>query len=486
MIRVRTLLVTAAAALALVAPAAAFTPTDPLAAQQWYLAQDHAFDAWAEPPPLTLFAPVKVAIIDSGVDASHPDLAGKIAGGRSFVGGDWRVDDVGHGTFVAGEIAANLDQQGIVGLAYPAAKLLIAKVVRSDGEIPVAAEAAAIRWAADAGARVINLSLGAPRDPLNPNVDSFSQQEADAVAYAYQKGAVLVAAVGNGDEAPRTPWPYASYPAALPHVIGVSALTRTGSVPSFSNRDRVYNDLAAPGQDILSTFPRQLSSVAGCVDVGYSDCGPDEYRHARGTSFAAPQVAAAAAMLISLDPELQPDQVSFLLERSADDVNAGSGCSICPLGRDAFSGWGRLDIAKALAALNGPLPPPDRFESNDEAGTHAHTFYTGSVKVTRLTATLDYWDDQVDVYRVHLSKRQRFVAQLRSSPGSNVDLVLWKPGTTRVDTLSAARFRLAQSAHPGGDETIRYRAAVSGWYFVEAKMASTGFAVYALTFTKTS
>ena len=482
--RIRLGLGAAALALVLAAPAAGFVPTDPLAAQQWYLAQDHAFDTWAEPPPLTLFAPVKVAIIDSGVDFSHPDLAGRIAGGRSFVGGDWRVDDVGHGTFVAGEIAANLDQQGIVGLAYPAVKLLIAKVVRADGEIPVAAEAAAIRWAADEGARVINLSLGAPRDPLNANIDSFSQQEADAVAYAYQRGAVLVAAVGNGDEAPRTPWPYASYPAALPHVIGVSALTRTGAVPVFSNRDRVYNDLAAPGQDILSTFPRQLSTVAGCVDIGYSDCGPDEYRRARGTSFAAPQVAAAAAMLISLAPSLQPDQVSFLLERSADDVDAATGCSICPLGRDAFSGWGRLDVAKAIAALAGPLPPPDRLESNDEAGAHAHTIYTGSAHVTRLTATLDYWDDQVDVYRVHLRKQQRLVAQLRSSPGSNVDLFLWKPGTTRVDTLGSTRFRLAQSAHPGGNERIAYRAATTGWYFVEAKSASTGFAVYALTLTK--
>jgi hypothetical protein len=294
---------------------------------------------------------------------------------------------------------------------------------------------------------------------------------------------VLVAAVGNGDEAPRTPWPYASYPAALPHVIGVSALTRTGGVPTFSNRDRVYNDIAAPGQDILSTFPRSLS-VAGCTDVGYSDCGSDEYRHARGTSFAAPQVTAAAAMLISLAPTLQPDQVSFLLERSADDMSAGTGCSICPLGRDAFSGWGRLDVAKAIAALSGPLPPPDRFESNDEAGTHAHTIYTGTAKVTKLTATLDYWDDQVDVYRVHLSKRQQLVAQLRSSPGSNVDLVLWRPGTTRVDTLAAARFRIAESAHPGGNERIAYRAAAGGWYFVETKVASTGFAVYALTLTK--
>jgi subtilisin family serine protease len=470
-----------AAALTLVASAAAFTPTDPLTPQQWYLTQDHAFDAWVEPPPLTIFTPIKVAIVDSGIDYGHPEFAGKIAGGRSFVSGDWRVDKNGHGTFVAGTIAANLDQQGIVGLAYPAARLLIAKVVRPDGQIPVTAEAAAIRWAADEGARVINLSFGAPRDPRSQEIDAYSQVEADAVAYAYQKGAVLVAAVGNGDEAPKTPWPWASYPAALPHVIGVSALTRGGSVPAFSNRDRLYNDISAPGQDIFSTFPRSLASAA-CVQPGYSDCASDEYRHARGTSFAAPQVAAAAALVIALDPTLRPDQVSWLLERSADDANASNGCTVCPLQRDSFSGWGRLDVARAVGSLVGPLPPPDLYESNDEAGNHAHTI---DGKRGHITATLDYWDDQVDVYRLRVLKGERLSVRLIGSPGSNIDLILWEPGTKRVDDLESQHLRLTQSARPGSHEQIAYRAAKTGWYFIEAKTTNTGTAVYAIDYTRT-
>ena len=154
-----------------------------------------------------------------------------------------------------------------------------------DCSISLEAEADAIRWAADQGARVINLSLGGLRDPRKPERDTYSPLEAAAVDYAASKGAVLVAAVGNSDQAPDTPWPYASYPAALPHVIGVSALSRDGSVPFFSDRDAIYNDISAPGEDIFSTLPRALTKQnPTCVDQGYSDCGPEDYKHAQGTS----------------------------------------------------------------------------------------------------------------------------------------------------------------------------------------------------------
>src|SRR5581483_1127681 len=167
-------------ALVAAAPAAAFTPTDPLSAKQWYLADDHAFDAWPTPP--TYLQPVKVAVVDSGVDCSLPDFAGRIVASRSFVGGDPCTDTEGHGTFVAGIIAANLDNEGIVGIAYTA-QLLVAKVVRGDGSIPLQAEADAIRWATDSGARVINLSLGGVRDPAMPTRDTYSALEASAVQY---------------------------------------------------------------------------------------------------------------------------------------------------------------------------------------------------------------------------------------------------------------------------------------------------------------
>jgi hypothetical protein len=477
----RALLLAAVAALAAAAPAAAFVPTDPNAAKQWYLQDDHAFDAWAEPP--TTLQPVKVAIVDSGVDCSLPDFAGRILDKRSFVGGDPCIDTEGHGTFVAGMIAANLDGQGAVGIAYTS-QLLVAKVVRSDGTIPLDAEAAAIRWAADSGARVINLSLGGVRDPVHVNRDTYSALEASAVAYAWAKGALIVAAVGNGDEAFTEPWPFASYPAALPHVIGVSALTHAGNVPDFSNRDPVYNDLSAPGAGVFSTFPLAITAQRPtCTDQGFSDCGPDDYRNPEGTSFAAPQVTAAAAVLFAVAPTLTNAQAAAILEHSADDVNAATGCPRCALLRDSLSGWGRLDIAKAVANLAGPLPAADQFETNDNAGTDAHTLWG---KKVGFTATLDYYDDPVDVYRIALAPHERITATISASwSGAQVNLVLWKPGTKRVeDTRAAKTLRAAQSASPGSRQRVTFTAPGRGWYYVEAQAASPGFGAYTLTVTK--
>jgi hypothetical protein len=117
------------------------------------------------------------------------------------------------------------------------------------------AEARAIRWAVKMGARVVNLSFAGTRDPGDPSVDGFSYQERRAIDFAVRSSALVVAAVGNGGDAPTKPWRFAGYPAALPHVLGVAAYGRSGEVPSFSNRDDVYVDLAAPGQDMLSLFP---------------------------------------------------------------------------------------------------------------------------------------------------------------------------------------------------------------------------------------
>jgi len=477
----RAVLLCVTAALAAAAPAAAFEPPNPLAPRQWFLQDDHAFDAWDTPP--TSLSPVKVAIVDSGVDCLLPDFAGRIVAAKSFVGGSPCVDTEGHGTFVAGEIAADLGTQGIVGIAW-SAQLLIAKVVTADGSIPLTAEADAIRWAVDNGARVVNLSLGGVRDPENATHDTYSSLEASAIAYAYRNGAVLVAAVGNGDEAPTTPWPYASYPAALPHVVGVSALTRPGNVPDFSNRDPVFNDISAPGVGIFSTFPSALTALRqGCPDQGYSDCGTEDYRNAEGTSFAAPQVAAAAADLFATDPLLTNSQVSFILERSATDVNASTGCPRCGLQRDPLSGWGRLDVARAVENLAGPLPAPDWGETNDDAGLQSHAVWG---KHDKVVATVDYWDDPVDVYRVQLQGHERLSASVVAAPGgSSLRLELWRPGTVHVDRASSARMLAVEPAPPSGSPHVTFKAPGRGWYYVEVRAASPGFTPYTLTITKT-
>jgi subtilisin family serine protease len=455
----------------------AYVPNDPLVSKQWYLTQNRAYDSWDAKPPL---AATLVAVIDSGVDGTHPDLSARILEAKSFVGGHATIDKQGHGTFVAGLIAAESDNGiGIAGMS-PAAELLVAKVVTNDRTIPIEAEVKAIRWAVARGAKVINMSLGGLRDPLDASVDTYSPLEAAAVAYAVRANVVVVAAVGNGDQAPVTPWRYASYPAALPHVLGVAAIGRTGTVPAFSNRDPIYVDLAAPGDAILSTFPRALSSH-DCVEPGYSSCGPDEWRSAEGTSFAAPQVAAAAATLLGARPGLRAEQVTALLTRSAADAKASNGCAACPLGRDRLTGWGRLDVASALQQLDGIVPPRDRYEPNDDAGSSATRLFSQ----TRVDATLDFWDDQQDVYKVALRAGQRMYVGLTGPPRTDVNLMLWRPGTTHVDDLRRQHRRLTQSARPGPREWLAYRARRGGFYYLQVKMASVGSGKYRVRIVKT-
>jgi hypothetical protein len=460
----------------------ALVPNDPLVANQWYLTQNRSYDAWLDWQEVAPLAPVRVAVIDSGIDGTHPELAPRIEAARSFVGGSAKTDTQGHGTFVAGLIAAGAnDGVGIAGLA-PSARLLVAKVVTSTGTIPVEAEVKAIRWAVASGARVINMSLGGVRDPNDPSRDTYSRLEAEAIAYAVEQGVTVVAAVGNADQAPSQPWKYASWPAALPHVLGVSALARNGASPLFSNRDAVYNDIAAPGQEILSTFPLPLTALRpACPDQGYSSCGPGEYQEAEGTSFAAPQVSAAAAVLLATLPELTSDQAVAVLERSAVDVAPANGCPMCGPGRDALTGWGRLDVTAALGALALPLPVPDSREPNDDAGGRAFTLW-GTKRV--VTATLDFWDDQNDVYRVFLRRGQRLFASLAGAAGTDPAMALWRPGTQEIDDLSRQYFRVRLSASVGPNEHLGFKAQAEGWYSLHIKLGAPGSGPYRLSVVK--
>ena len=457
----------------------AFTPTDPLVSKQWYLAQSRFYESWVTLPA---FEPIPVAVIDSGVDTGHPELVGKVLGAKSFVGGSAREDTLGHGTFVAGLIAAGVDNGiGIAGLA-PSAELLVAKVVTRDRAIPVEAEAKAIRWAVENGARVINMSLGGVRDPLDPSRDTYSRLEADAVAYAVSNGAVVVAAVGNSG-ARQAPGKYASYPAALPHVLGVSATNDTDGVPAFSNRDPIYNDIAAPGLQILSILPRNLTArFPACAEQGYSSCGPDEYREAQGTSFAAPQVTAAAAVLLSLRPTLRAEQVVQILRGAAVDLSPETGCDACAIGRDAVSGWGKLDVAAAIAALTERLPVRDSYEANDDAGSRAYEVFGAN---RRIKATVDFWDDQDDVFAIRLQRSQPvYVGLTGSDPNVDLSLAFWLPGVRSIESVSSIRFRARVSARVGSRQYLSFRAPAAGTYFVQVRMSSPGVTRYRLAVVK--
>ena len=222
---------------------------------------------------------------------------------------------------------------------------------------------------------------------------------------------------------------------------------------------------------IFSTFPKLLTGAQpSCVPQGYTDCATGDYHRPEGTSFAAPQVSAAAAVLLGVNPALTPSQVTAILERNTDEVDAASGCAACPTGRDKFSGWGSLDVAKAVAAASpgSPLPPSDHFEPNDSV-SQAYRL-RGPRPV--VGATLDYWDDQVDVYRVKLARGQRLLARVRARP--SVDLIL-RGGSKR---------KLAHAGRAGQKQHLSYRVRQTGWYYVEVKATSPGSGAYFLRLSK--
>jgi hypothetical protein len=243
----------------------------------------------------------------------------------------------------------------------------------------------------------------------------------------------------------------------------------------FSNRDEVHNDLSAPGEDILSTVPRALTEGRPlCVEQGYSPCGPREFRRGEGTSFAAPQVSAAAALLLSEEPSLTPDQVALILRRSATDMTPATNCKQCGFQRDDYSGWGRLDVSEAMRAAHAELPRADQFEPNDEAGDGAPKL--GRRKpVLRLQATLDYWDDPIDVYRVWLRRGQRISARVNGHEVLESELRLWRPGTRALQRRSGLAGRPVRLGVGRA-----YRAQASGWHYVEVRAAVPGSGRYTL------
>jgi serine protease len=295
------------------------TGSDPYRSQQWDLAKMRVAEAW----PKSTGAGVTVAVIDTGVDSQHPDLAANVVSGYDAVANRAGIisDGNGHGTHVAGTIAAVTGNGvGVSGVA-PDVKILPVKVLSDNGSGYMSDTAEGIIWAADHGAQVINMSLGGP---------SKTAAVSNAVAYARSKGVTVVAAAGN-DRQQGSP---VSYPGADTGVIAVAATTSADSVAPYSNAGS-YVDVAAPGSGIISTYPTKLGQA---------------YASLNGTSMAAPHVAAVAALLKGYQKSLTPDQVESALKKSAVD-----------LGRTGFDndyGYGRVDAVAALAAVTVPTTPP--------------------------------------------------------------------------------------------------------------------------------
>lgn len=287
-------------------------PNDPLLPAQYGITITNTDKAWATQSGS---ASVVVAVIDSGIDGSHPEFAGQLLPGWDLTGKvpgpGGNVDGYGHGTHIAGVIGAKKNNGiGIAGVA-PGCKLLPVRIFDEFGHSTGGISSQAIIWAVDHGAKVINCSWGSPMQ---------SESDTAALKYAADHDVVVVAAVGNsGQNEP-------NWPGADDSVIGVAATTDIDTWGSFSTWGD-WVDLAAPGEGILSTFP--MSKGNG-------------YRIMRGTSMAAPFVTAAAALVRSQFPGWTRQQVRDRLEQTAKDVIMS--------GKDPYAGFGRVDMAKAVAA----------------------------------------------------------------------------------------------------------------------------------------
>jgi thermitase len=295
-------------------------PNDPAWWRQWNMSQMDAAGAW----DFTSGTNLIIAVVDTGVDLTHPELSGKLVSGYDFVHGDDEAqDDHGHGTHVAGVAAAiGNNGIGIAGLSW-GARIMPLKVLDSSGDGAYFDIIQAIQYAADHGARVINLSLGGSQ--ADPNLLA-------AVEYARDKGCLVVAATGNQGGA-------LLYPAAYDVAFAVAATTDRQARPSYSNYG-AGTDIAAPG---------------GTEAAGIYSLAPDGgYATMYGTSMAAPHVSGLAALIWSLSPSLSPAQVVSVIEETAVKVGTDSYDNA---GWNEKLGHGEIHAAAAVGRVVGTVAP---------------------------------------------------------------------------------------------------------------------------------
>jgi type VII secretion-associated serine protease mycosin len=307
----------AAVPLAAAPPAAAETMRD----RQWYL---KTLDV-AAAHKITTGAGVVVAVLDTGV-GNHPDLDGQILDGTSFIGeqGSFRTDNDGHGSSMAGLIAAKGGTADhLLGIA-PKAKILPVRIASGHSQMGVTFIPEGIRWAVDHGAKVINISSGGPQ---------IERTAEDAVRYALDHDVVVIAGSGNVSQFPAGSRVIA--PARFPGVVAVSAVDRDGR----------FWDGAIRGPEVVLTAPGVaiplVSASGGGRVVGY-------YPTANGTSASTAVVAGAAALIRAKYPQLPAKDVIQRLIATADDAG--------PPGRDPDYGYGALNLVKALTADVAPVP----------------------------------------------------------------------------------------------------------------------------------
>lgn len=391
-------------------------------ADEWPLKLIHAEEAWAT----TMGAGVTVAVIDTGVDMTDPELAPNLWTAPDGTHG-WNfvrdlsdpTDDFGHGHHAAGTIAAvGNNNAGIVGVA-PAAKIMALKALDQNGAGDLDDLSAAIVWAKDHGAKVINASWGGGGLP--------PQVLIDAVAYAHDGGVVFVAAAGNSNADIGGETSPGFYPASLRNAISVAASDHNDVRAFFSNFGLAV-DVTAPGggdtdpSGIQDSYRSILSLLAAKASPTMTGNGAfivgGKYLRQAGTSMAAPHVSGLAALILAQHPNYTPEQVRQTIRQSSDDVQAS--------GVDLQSGYGRINAVRALAA---PTPLNARLISPT-----IHTLLRGQASITVLGSASGAGMAQ---WRLDYSNGGGWTPiDVRSTPVDNGTLATWNTGAVADGTYT--------------------------------------------------
>ncbi|WP_305910466.1 S8 family serine peptidase (plasmid) [Methylomarinum sp. Ch1-1] len=453
--------------------------SDPYLGDQYYLSKIRVDEAWYIARGNKL-----VAVVDSGVDLDHSDLVGQIINGKDFVDGDMLPDDLnGHGTHVAGIIGAKTDNNlGISGVVWNS-KILAVRVLNAFGNAPYYnALADGITFSAEAGAKIINVSGGFTADAKSagllcglkeslgiiPEGNCLEEVKAaittvcQAVEYITSSGGMVVAASGNSGGIDK------HYPAACPTAIAVAATDSNDARASFSQYGP-WVDIAAPGEEILSTFPAQFTCNRCIFDY--------DYFFANGTSQASPIVAGAASVVWARSPELTASEVEERLKKSAKPLPG------------AQVGAGRIDVFEAvfdgsfedknmrlwdydgtvITVLNlGDITPQDLdrmgYASTGPAGTQTSGTLTQRFQV------------QEGVSAIPISFKYAFISEeypewVGTQFNDSLTIKLKAPNgsvtTLANETINSAQFSpISGIDFPGGDSTVGW----TGWKSVSMEV----------------
>src|SRR5262245_40922138 len=316
-------------------------PNDPLYPAQWYLPQINWDLAFGTVTPTSSSI---VAILDTGIDATHPDLGSNVVAGTSILdGSNGMTDSNGHGTWMAGIVAAQtntITPEGMAGVAYAGVRFMPVTVLESNGLGQDSDVIAGVIWAADNGANVILMGFSNP---------GFSANLQEAIDYAWSKGVILVAATGNGGVGTAT------FPAGDRGVMGVSATDATDNLAGFSNYGQAAF-IAAPGTNI------QTTGIGGSYSV------------VSGTSASAAIVAGVAGFMTAVDPTLSNGVIVGRMARMAD-----------PAGTQEQTGNGRVNMARALADTGTDFIEPAGADPVGSGGPFVGPYVAAALSITSVT-----------------------------------------------------------------------------------------------------